>query len=81
MDINAGRLVAQIDQVPESQRDAFTPVPKHLQAEAERRLDGRAEVYVSPQEQSRLAAWAAKKRAKSRAKNKTAKRARARNRK
>lgn len=76
MDCNSGRLVADIDQVPKEIRDQFTPVPKHLHAEALRRLAGQQEVIVSPAEQSRLSTWAAKKRAKARKKNKLAKRSR-----
>lgn len=76
MDVNSGRLVADINQVPVDVRHHFTPVPKHLQGEALHRLGGRSEVIVSPEEQSRLAAWAAKRKVKNRRKSKLAKRAR-----
>ena len=81
MDVSRGHLVEDINSLPVELRSRYTPVPTSLLEEARQELGGRAEAYVSPERQSALNAWAAKKRKKQRAKAKLAKVSRSRNRK
>ena len=80
MDVNRSHLVADINSMPEEMRSLFTPVPKHLQAEAERELAGRSEAHVNPNKKLALNTWAAKKRKSNRTKAKLAKTSRKKNR-
>ena len=79
MDINTGRIVADINSVPESDRSRYTPIPPHLVDEAARELDGRDSVIINPKRAAALAEWANKKRKKNRARAKLAKASRRRN--
>lgn len=81
MDLRTNHLVADINQLEAIERANYTPVPKHLQHEAERELAGRTSAYVNPNTAKNLAAWAENKRGKNRAKAKMAKAARKRSRK
>jgi hypothetical protein len=81
MDVNSGRLVADIELVDASERDRFKRLPAHLVEDAVRALAGREETTINLNAQSNLASWAANVRKKNRTRAKMAKRSRARNRK
>lgn len=81
MDVNSGRIVQNIEDLPESMRALFTPVPKRLQNFAQQALGGNREVTINLNEQNNLTAWAANVRKKQRTRAKIAKQSRKRNRK
>lgn len=80
MDVNTGRLVADIDFIAESERHRFTRVPDLLVAQAEKELAGQREVIVNMRRKNELVRWAKGQKDKNRARAKLAKKSRARNR-
>ena len=80
MELRTNHIVFDISQFEESRRESYTPIPKYLQAEAERELAGKDSVYLNPNTAKNLAAWAKKKRAKAGIKAKAARASRKRNR-
>lgn len=79
MDINSGRLVADLNSISEEDRRHFTPVPNRLLAAALAMLAGQAETTVNVRQRSPITDWARseRKRQKNRARNKISKRSRA----
>lgn len=82
MDVNRGRLVADLNSLPEEERRKFIPVPEHLQADASALLAGGQSATVDMRKRNPVVDWARseRKRQKNRARNKAAKRSRAANR-
>jgi hypothetical protein len=80
MDAGTNHLVADLNSLKLEDRARYSRLPKHLQAEAERELAGRPDVYVNPNKQTALAQWAAKQRKKNRTRAKIARSSRKRNR-
>lgn len=82
MDVNRGRLVADLNSLSEEDRRNFTPVPEHLRADAAELLAGSPATTVDMRTRSPVVDWARneRKRQKNRARNKAAKRSRKANR-
>lgn len=80
MDVSTGHLVADLNSVPEHLRHRYTPVPDALRELAEKELAGQQETVVNMRRRDELARWAKAEKSKNRARNKLAKKSRARNR-
>lgn len=83
MDTRNNHLVTNemLESMPEELRRNYQPVPRELNADALRALDGQQEVRIGKHIKSRLAQWAAKDRNKAKRERKAAKSSRKRNRK
>ena len=73
MNVNTNELVdmermLELLQEKPKEASAFTPVPRHLEPEAKRILEGRYSTFIPKNSPSELARWAEKERKKKRKK-------------
>lgn len=80
MNPSTGHLVADLTLLTEAERKQYIPIPEPFLDHARAALAGQPETVVNLKQQSELAQWAKAEKAKRRARNKAAKRSRARNR-
>lgn len=61
MDTETNELISNVklDSLSEPEKSNFTPVPRKLKREAERKLDGKESVIIPKNSKSPLAKWAA----------------------